>query len=153
MNTNWTKWILASCTKFYQDICDDANIKVKFIDDGIVNNSEYVEVRFLGPSINEISNGIYRIDLEINILVTVAIGNNQYRPHEIAGILQNACQKDIGVYKYGKTSTDDKTLAFTLRLRRDLSDNIKWIYFGKPDANVALNQGVITVRYRNTVEE
>lgn len=142
---NVIRWIVASASRYFEDFFRSHVIPFYFEGSHRATDKEYkyVEFRFDGPSVNQLSRGYYRFDFRINILWSVIAGNkNLYLPQQLIGLIVSA-MKNICVYKYGNDLVhDDDSFVGTL-----IEQLIKVNNFGiiRPDVN--LMQGTVEVPY------
>ncbi len=141
MNENWIRWIYASASKIFKTMADAYPVHMflegtkRYTD----THSNFLEFRMSGPRITEISNGYYRLDLEINILYSIAIGTDFHLPYKIAGKIVET-MSDICVYEYN----DGDAYLGTLTLKRQ---PVVVAHFGQARADTEVVQGTVEGSY------
>lgn len=153
LNKNWPKWFQASIRKACETIATANSIAlhVEGEDRETDDLSEYVELRVHGPDVLEIARNQYRIDVTVNLLVTVKRSlKNMWRRHEIAGIFMSGLDPDISIYKLGNGPDDDKTKLTCLMLRDSLGESmgLKYRDLGRLQTAADLIQAVVNGTYR-----
>ena len=150
INPDWARWIFASVAKYYREVATDISIPMYLegTDQITADLTEYFELRIMGPQVFQ-SNKSNRLDIDINLLVTVAKSKpNNYRIHEIGGLLQSKVA-NIPICKIGSKPGDDNSQIFCLTLRND--QPVKWVFLGRIEKSTGLLQGVVDSRYRNSL--
>ena len=138
---NWPRWIYASASKVFQTMADA--YPIYFFLEGTKRRtdtkSNFIEFRMQGPRVTEISNGYYRLDVEINILYSIAISSDFHLPYKIAGKIVET-MSDICVYKYN----DGDALLGVLTLKRQ---PVVVAHFGQARPDTEVVQGTIEGSY------
>ncbi len=141
MNSNWPRWIYASASKVFKTTADA--YPVHFFLEGTKRDtdtkSNFIEFRMQGPRVTEVSNNFYRLDLEINILYSVAISGDFHLPYRIVGKISET-MGDICIYKWG----DDDTFLSVLTLKRQ---PVIVSHFGQARADTEIVQGTVEGSY------
>jgi hypothetical protein len=155
-NRNWARWIHASLGKYIKTTAD--SISVPCIVEGIIERDEAfmqapdrIEGRINGPFTQELSAGYHRVQVDVNIIVNSMMGGetkNAYKLDEILGVLHNALDGALAIYRFGTGPEDDPdSLLGCLTPRPGKNDNIRVIHFGQIDTNDRLKQGMVDARY------
>jgi hypothetical protein len=138
---NWTRWIYASASKVFAAAA--AAYPIHFYLEGTKRDTDkkinFIEFRINGPRLTEISHNYYRLDLDINILYSVAIGSDFHLPYKITGMILNT-MKDICIYKWN----DGDALLGVLTLKRQ---PIMVSHFGQARADTEILQGTVEGNY------
>lgn len=126
---NLDRWIIASVTKYFRDICNTED--VEFMTEDQVRDtgslSSWVELRINGPSFKEWSKDTYTINLEADLLISVRETESDiYAVHRIAGLIESSCD-NIPVFEMG----DSGDFLFCLPLDTEMVSNIKKLNYGK----------------------
>ncbi len=141
MNENWPRWIYASASKIFKTMADAYPVHM-FLEGTkrqTDTKSNFIEFRMQGPRITEISNGYYRLDLEINILYSIAISDDFHLPYKLAGKIIET-MGDICVYRYN----DGDALLGVLTLKRQ---PVLVNHFGQARADTEVLQGTVEGSY------
>lgn len=106
-NYNWPRWIFASISKHFSDKAVIASLPI-FIEGQTrapSENNDYIEFRFDGPSMQEVSRNYWSIDVEVNIMIVSFI--NEEDLHKIHRNIGLVCSffTCIPIMRYG----DDRT--------------------------------------------
>lgn len=148
---NVIRWVVASSGKYFEDFFRSQ--RIPFYYEGAHRKTDdefrYVEYRFNGPNVNQLSKTYYAFDFHINILWSVLIGkDNLYEPQRIIGLITVA-MKNICVYKYGNDPIhDDDSFVDTLLIQSPIIVNNFGII--RPDVN--LMQGTVEVPYKMSLQ-
>lgn len=116
-----------------------------------LENAEVIELRFDGPTIAECPKNRIKAEVEVNALITVQTSHtsNLYRMQQISGLLLDAFNQDIAVYKYGTDVSDDNSFIFCMQLtpltRTDRA--LRASNLGNPLAPTKMQQGVVEAHY------
>ncbi len=152
INPNWARWIMASVAKHFAPTATALNIPM--LVDGIDDRStevmeeNHAEMRLTGPFVQKQSRNIYRIDVDVNILLTNLMqAENAYDLQTWCGQFQEAAQGPINVYKWGSEVGDDGTYVFCLTPRKSRMDMIRVLHFGQIGKVDRIRQSMIDVRY------
>lgn len=162
INENWTRWIFASVAKALKETATDNGIPVlvEHFDErssAFMEATDRAEIRITGPFIQELSQGYYRILVDVNVLLTSrydGTAKNAYTIHQYAGIFQAAMGNEIGVWNYGGEEgdydpNDSNTQLFLgcLKPRAGNNDSIRVFHFGQTDKTDKLKQSAVDARY------
>lgn len=143
------RWVFASASKHVKSIADQDNIPIFFNGDEIPEGlAEYAECTIIGPNIIHLSKNVYKVTLEIRLLLTVKTGDlvNMYRIHDIGGLFQSQFF-DIHVKKYGLTDLDDGSEIFCLRPNPDIRNAVQYINLGAVESNTNAVQAIVHGNY------
>jgi hypothetical protein len=150
MNSNWIRWIQAS-------ICEHANTNrggVKLFIEGekriTDTTADRFELRTNGPMFNEISNGIWRTQITLNLLISCNINKTDlYTLDRKIGIAMNIFTT-ILVYKYGVLSgTDDQSLLTCLHI----VDGPTVTRYGQINPSIEVVQATVQGHYKTLLED
>ena len=102
-----SRWIITSLATTFDPVA--SGLSLPYYVDGLDERSEdivradHVELRFTGPFIRERTNGYYKIQMMVNVLLTrqMALTGNAYALLDWAGEFQRAMLGPIPVYKWG----------------------------------------------------
>jgi len=158
INANWARWIFASVSKHFDDRKGILPLYIEGQHRDTSKFKEYLELRMDGPSWDEASKGYFIGNIDINVLVTVAVNEEDYhRPHQIAGEVQAAFTKSIDVFKFGCNIQDDQSYLGCLVLKQNRSnrDFVELNQFGIIGTDDPLMQSTVEAHYKITfcVEE
>jgi hypothetical protein len=129
LNPNLNRWIYASVVKHFMAECANANPPIPFYIDRYDRDVSWVEMRFVGPTVNEVSRAKYLIICCVDFLITTFVEHDQYAMFRITGAL-SSMYKDICVYRYGDGLDDDQTFVSDLKLTQRNNNKINLINFG-----------------------
>jgi len=153
-DANWPRWILASVADHFKTTVDALPLPllVEGIDDREAEKmraASHVELRLHGPETKEISNGYFRLFVEINLLLTEFMGgNNAYDFIQHCGQIQTSASGVIPVYRYGLGADDDESLVGCLEPDPTRSEAITVFHFGEIDRVRHIRQSAVDGRYR-----
>lgn len=147
MNENWTKWLILSVSKHFNDNLKDCYIDGE--DRQSDQRANVFEVRYLGPDFDILSKNEIRCRLTINCQIITAKNIVEPALHlERIGNAQKVMFPCINIYKFGKNSdTDTGELFTTLQLKSD----IKTTNFGTVDVVSRLVRTTVEVVYETTI--
>jgi hypothetical protein len=154
-NANWRRWIHASIAKYLKEVADDNDIPslVEGLEDRskeFMESPDRVEIRVNGPFTQELSAGYYRIQVDVNVLLTSHMEGavkNAHRLNTNLGIFHNAMDGVISILRLGTGPDDDQDAEFCIAPRPGKSDSIRVIDFGQIDKTDRIRQGVVDARY------
>jgi hypothetical protein len=135
------RWIFASLSAHFQSGLDAATLPL-FIEGqhrATRDLPNFAELRVDGPWMTELSRGYWRLFSEVNILVQVAKDDRFYHQiHDSVGIVANAFENTIGVFRYGDGPSDDQTEVGCLKLQSQGNERIQINHFGQiaPESNL-----------------
>jgi len=150
VNRHWARWIFASVSKHFDDRKELLPLYIEGQHRATTKPQEYLELRMDGPKWNEASKGYFIGDVQINILITSALTEEDYhRPYRAAGQVQEACTQTIEVFRFGDGPEDDQSHLGCLQLKQDRAgqDFIELNWFGIIDTNDALVQATVEAHY------
>ena len=161
-NENWARWIYASVqahfdeseyfvewNKYLEDRAtyDAAGIIPLYIDGKGYNPNgvkDYIEVRMDGPDFVEVSNNNYRVELLINVLLSITKDENLQKAYLLAGRAQKLFTT-IPVYRFGCEDIDNSTSVGCLKIiNKGKLETTNW---GQPDAAIKQTQTTIESHY------
>ena len=74
-NPHWPRWIFASAADYFKQAAD--GIELPILIEGIeereaekMRANDHVEFRINGPAVTELSRGYFRLDVDVNLLLT-----------------------------------------------------------------------------------
>lgn len=144
------RWIIASISKHFDDRKGSIDL---FIEGQIRDTSDlkdFAELRIDGPYITEVSNGFYRIYVEINVLVQSSFDQQNYhRIYNTVGKIVTIFEKTISIFKYGTGSNDDDSLLLCLNLLGDIGkrERIQVSHFGQIEPKTGIYQSTVEAHY------
>jgi len=100
---NWTKWIKASCAKYFNDTLNSSlPMFVEGDDRPNVGSRTRCELRLDGPIITQQNPTYWILETVIDILVVTIRNNTDIYEHDAnVGLVVSAFKDGITVYKYG----------------------------------------------------
>lgn len=154
-NRNWTRWIHASVAKYLKQVAvtNQIPVLIEGIDDrdqSFMEAPDRVEIRMNGPHSQELSKGYHRLYVDINVLITSRMGNenkNVYDLDNALGIFHEAMDGVISTFRLGTGPDDDQSLLVCLQPRSGKNDSVRVIHFGQIEKTDRLTQGVVDARY------
>ena len=146
----WPRWIAASINKHFDARKGSLPLFVEGMHRETRDEKDFLELRQDGPYLTELSKGVWRVYMEVNILIQSAMDDsNMYRIYQDVGIVVQACT-DIPIYKYGSDPLiDDGSLLGCLKVVADHrgKERIQVNHFGKINPSVPLIQATVEVHY------
>ncbi|MHC4704975.1 MAG: hypothetical protein ACYTFQ_30870 [Planctomycetota bacterium] len=159
INPNWTRWVHASVANYYSNIAAALNSGngLELIVEGIDEREaekmdvDHAELRINGPFIHNPSEGYYRLDVDINVLMTDLMGGTSENPYDLqqwTGAFQQAAWETIPVYRYGPDTggVDDGTFLGCLTLR-GRKETVKAFQFGQLSVDDRVRQAAVDSRH------
>ena len=146
---NLPRWLFASVSKHFDDNKQDLALFIEGQYRTTRNIKDFIELRFDGPDLTEISKGYWKVYTEINVLVQSAMDDeNFHRIHTTVGKVV-AAFTDIEVYKYGTGDDDDDSLLGCLVLLADArsKEKTKVAHFGQIGPDTMLLQASVEGHY------
>lgn len=135
INSNWARWIFASCAKHFKDGAETISFFLEDEEFDYTTLRQWVEFRLTGPDFKEIGQNFWRIDVEINLAINTVVDNvssgytNQILQGQFSALFTN-----IPLYQYGD---DDDSLFGCL----DLVSDARVMYFGRnPNTRILHSQ-------------
>lgn len=158
---NWARWIFASVADYLKEVADAHQIPtlVEGLDDrtdAYMQSTNRAEVRVNGPYTQEVSQGYFRVWVDVNVLLTSRMDGNKngYDIQRLAGIFQSAMHDQIPVFNYGNQPGDFvEDLPDSLRHLGCLSpragpnDSVKVLHFGQIEKTDRIKQSAVDARY------
>lgn len=147
MNSNWCRWIKASCIKHFSDsLSSYIPLFVEGTDRRTESEQSYCEFRIDGPHASELSRDFWELDIVINILVvTIRTDGNIYQHETNVGVVFDAFINGITVKRYGPDSMiDDQSILGCLNKR----EKIIVSNFGQVQNDMRMIQSTVEARYR-----
>lgn len=157
IDPNLSRWIWASCSKFFDDRKGDLTIFFEGDDRDTAKLKDFIEFRMDGPRSRTISHNYTRHDVFINILVQSTMDSmDTHRFWRTVGLVQALFVPCIPVYKYGDGPDDDPSVMVgVLQIRNDgfNGEQLKVSAFGQVDPTVRVQQATIEANYRMNLSE
>jgi hypothetical protein len=154
-NPHWPRWIFASAADHFRQAAD--GIELPILIEGVDEREtekmcagNHVEFRLNGPAVTELSRGYFRLDVDVNLLLTSMMGGQVKNAYDIvqqAGVLLQAAGHPIPVHKFGNGPDDDQSLVGCLTLRSGKRDAVRVIHFGQLGRSHRLRQCAVDARY------
>jgi len=152
IHQNMARWITASCAQFVADNKGSFNLFCEGEPRNTASLNSWAEFRLDGPYIQEISRDCFRIDVEINIVISVVdLQQDAYTIQRMTGWFQSKLMSNIPVYRHpGVTNdvADDSSLVGCLQLRDEMKQAIVISNFGKVRPDTELYQASVEAHYR-----
>ena len=162
-NPNWARWLFASIAKTLRQVAIDASLPVIVegvddITDAFTEATDRVEIRISGPFTHEYPGNDYRIQMDVNVILTSRFDGAQKNRHAIltnAGLFHTAMDTAIQIYKYGNTVADDDSHLGCLVPRSGKNDSVRVMHFGQvdPTSTDKVKQSVVDARYEMYLSE
>jgi hypothetical protein len=153
-NPNWSRWVFASIATYFQNIATENDIPL-YIEglsertDAFQTAPERAELRINGPWTQEMDAGVYRLWVDVNILLISQYGGNTKNAYDCEvnlGIFQQAVDQPIYLYKYGTGGQDDQSQFGYLTPRVGPQDCIRVLRFGQVESNAHMRQEMVDAR-------
>lgn len=154
-NPHWPRWIFASTADYFKQTA--AEIELPILIEGIdereaekMRANDHVEFRINGPAVTELSCGYFRLDVDVNLLLTSMMGGQTRNAYDIvrhAGVFLQPAGGPIPVLKYGEGPDDDQSLLGCLTLRSGKRDAVRVIHFGQISRDDRIRQSAVDARY------
>ncbi len=123
---HWARWILTSVYKHFSDRVTDIPIHIG----PYQMESEWSELRFGGPYIDRLDRTCFRIECNVDFLLTTFVDKNDiYKMQRLTGQFQ-AAFGPICVFRYGDGPLDDQTLFGTLKLSSRYNNKVNVNNYG-----------------------
>lgn len=141
IDPNWGEWIFRSCAKHFYTALSGVHVHVEGAPRQTTGLTEWFEFRLDGPYYERYTKGHFKANVEINIAVMQLDSKQPYRIHKLCGMVEEAFQNIIPVYRYG-TITDniqsDGSHLGCLIQQPGVKDGVRKSFFGKvrPDSNL-----------------
>ncbi len=150
IDSNWERWIYASIFKFLktQLLALDSTyyIYIEGTERDTNEHPTYLEMRLDGPFYKPFQ-GFYRVEVELNIEISVQLNKNLYDQNKIAGHVSRVMDNYIPIYKLGNTSMVDDASVSIGCMRVDDSAGIIAHKYGQIATKTRLLQGTVEAKY------
>ena len=149
INTNWDRWIFASCSKFIDNRKNNVKLYIEGQDRSSKKEEDYAEMRYNGPFYLQSSPKNYKLNIELNILVNAKKDDSDnHKIYRMCGIFESSLEAYIPVYRYGPDSVID-TREYLGCLRRILNGHREVItnHYGQVSPDIQVIQSTITAYY------
>jgi len=148
MNPLLKRYIVASLTKHFSDLCAAQNPVIIFVseDEQRDTNSltQWVELRIIGPEFRPLDGNTHLLSVEVDLLVTSKpLASDIYAIHNITGLLAANCSP-VPVTVSGE-------MKFCLTLDPDVAKSIRIFDYGRQADTKTKRSSVIAI-YENEVE-
>ncbi|KPK52074.1 MAG: hypothetical protein AMS22_09865 [Thiotrichales bacterium SG8_50] len=154
MNENLARWTAASINVYFKTVADTIGLTyfVEGVDerDSGTMLAEHAELRLSGPFIREVSNGYWRIHVDVNVMLTDQMKmstEGAYDIHDWGGAFLAAMLEPIPVYRLGAGVEDDDSLIGCLTQRKGFSEPVRLIHFGQVSREDRIRQAVVDGRF------
>jgi len=154
-NPHWPRWIFASAADYFKQAAD--GIELPILIEGIdereaetIRANDHVEFRLNGPAVTELSRSYFRLDVDVNLLLTSMMGGQTRNAYDIvrqAGVFLQAAAGPIPVFRWGEGLEDDQSSLGCLTLRSGLQDAVRVIHFGQISRDDRIRQSAVDARY------
>lgn len=149
IDENWDRWIWASILKYVTDqvAAHDPTwfVFIEGTERDTADKPVYVELRLDGPQYKPLQ-GFTRVEIELDIEVSVQFNKQLYDQNRIAGAIAAIVNNYIPVYKYGNLAGDDETVSIGC-LRVDDAVGVDTHKYGQIATKTRLLQGTIQTKY------
>jgi len=155
-NPHWPRWLKSSIVEHFQTNVATP-LTLPFLAEGInerdtifMESEDRAEIRIYGPTTKEISNNCWKLQIEINILITSSMGGsakNAYQLEILSGRFLEFANTAISIFKFGSGIDDDNSLLGCLSPSTRKNDSVKFIDFGQINSTDKLRQAQIDGRY------
>ena len=154
MDKNLARWIFQSIVVHFQSTASGLSLPmyvegIDEIDDDIIR-ADHVELRLTGPTIKEVSNGYFTVDVVINFLFTKLMSASDAEAYDMiqwTGEFANVMLDPVPIYRYGTGVDDDRTLVGCLEVKKNSNDAVRVWHFGRLDKDTRVNQSVCDAMY------
>lgn len=148
---NITRWIYASASKFFSDtVAGRLPMYFEGQSRRTEDEKDYLEFRLDGPYLSELTQGYFKVEFEINVLVTShSNGKDFHKLYRDCGVALQ-CFRPFSIFKLGSDSeVDDQTLVECAVIPRstDAREAIRVSHFGKIDPVKPVLQSSIEGHY------
>ncbi len=144
-----TRWLTASINKHFASLLgNDIYIFFEGEQRDTRDKTRYLEVRNDGPFIRELSAGYFNFYMEINVLVTSAVNDqNLYGIQTDTGLVLEAMKTSIPVYRYGTGTDDDQSLVGCFTLISDRRNSLDAFQLGRKLIETPLMTAIVEGHY------
>jgi hypothetical protein len=111
MNENWGRWIRASVVNHFMGLRQNIALYLDRYD----RDTDWAELRYGGPYIDELSKGCFLLTVNVDIMITCFPGRDQYKMDRMTGIF-SAAFTPICCRRYGDGIVDDQSFLGDLYL-------------------------------------
>lgn len=154
MDKNLARWIYQSIVVHFQSTASGLSLPyyidgIDEIDDDVMR-ANHVELRITGPTIKEVSNGYFTVDVVINFLFTKLM---EARDADVFDLIQwtgefaRVMLDPVPVYKKGTGVDDDGSLIGCLEVKKGSNEAVRVWHFGRLDKDTRVNQSVCDALY------
>lgn len=156
INKNWPRWFFSSVSKHFYS---RRNTIPMFIEGQYRQQDEetkLLELRMDGPYFTEISRGLFRCFVEINVLAQASQSDSDFHIiHDLVGIAAAAFTDGIQIFKYGPTSNPDNDGSLLVCLSRidDArgKERVQISHFGKIETQTPVIQATVEGHYEGFI--
>lgn len=144
------RWIYASCSSAFKTRLGDMSMYLEGESRRTENETDFVEFRLDGPYITELSKGYFRVDFEINLLISCQQNRKDFHKlYKDCGVALQCFNEPISIFKLGDGDNDDQTLIDCAILPRskDQREAVRVSHFGKVDPAKPLLQSSVEGHY------
>jgi len=158
MDENLARWIFQSIASHFVSTANGISLPyfVEGIDERSVEDmrADHVELRVTGPTIKEVSNGYYNIDVIINFLFTKQMdigGADAFDLIQWSGVFANEMLGQVPIYKKGSNPQDDGSLVGCLIIKKDRNEAVRVYHFGQVNKDIRVRQSEVDAVYGMTL--
>jgi hypothetical protein len=162
-NRNWVRWIHASVADYLKAVAITENIVslvegIEDRDDTFAQATDTVEFRVNGPYMTNPSNGYYVARVFVNVLVMSNMGGEQKNKYQLdtnLGIMQEALDQPINIYKCGPDTgdVDDGSHIGCMKVLDESKLGVRVIHFSQIDQTDRVKQAMVSVAYEIELQE
>lgn len=158
-NPHWSRWIISSLADYFK-INVATPFSIPFLVEGIDDRDESfeqapdrAELRINGPATQELSKDYWRIDVDVNILITANMDGaikNRYTLEINSGKFHEFADTCIPIFRYGdpaQSAENDDSRLGQLKPRTGKNDSVRIINFGQIDKTDRIRQAQVDARY------
>ena len=152
MHQHLIRWLKASVAKHFDDRTS-SSIKTYIEGEKRDTNKfpNWIEVRMDGPFVVEQVSGIYKVNVDINILIgTIRDERHLYQPETNTGLVAAAFSNSISIYKFGDQNVDDRSFVDCIYLKQGTRDPLANYNIGESRPAEDLNQFQVEGHYYNS---
>lgn len=152
MNSNWARWVFASCSKQFLNYFDTKGI-VSFAHGDDSNTGTFqnaIEFRMDGPNGKWLTKTEWDLFIEISLLITTMKDDKDaHLPEKYLGIAASAFTKGIKVFRFGDGPDDDPTfLEGCLTLEAEGREPLTLAKFGVVQVDLPVIQASVNGHYK-----
>ncbi len=148
INPNWSRWMMASIAKHFGDGANGVTFYVEGDTINFEQKIQWVEFRMDGPTIEELSQNFYRVEVCVNLLLTDVLNNaDLYSLQKLVGAFSALFKSSICIFKYGTGTDDDDSLLGCVEMSKPPRDKVQIDYFGKVGPASDLQQATMEAHY------